>query len=55
MLQEYEPESIDQVNNIMETSFATTAYASKFTIHGFLRISLGGFSGLDIQFTFNAD
>ena len=41
MLHTYPPNNIDQINDIMDTCFATAAYASKVAIHCTLNISLG--------------
>ena len=41
MLHTYPPNNIDQVNDIMDTCFATAAYASKVAIHCTLNISPG--------------
>ena len=39
MLRAYPPNNIEQTNDIMDTCFATAAYASKVTIHCTLNIS----------------
>ena len=39
MLCAHAPSSIDQTNDIMDTCFATAAYASKVAIHRTLNIS----------------
>ena len=41
MLHAHAPSSIDQTNDIMDTCFATAAYASKVAIHCTLNISPG--------------
>ena len=41
MLRAHTPSSIDQTNDIMDTCFATAAYASKVAIHRTLNISPG--------------
>jgi hypothetical protein len=41
MLHTYPPNTIDQTNNIMDTCFATTSYASKVVIHHTLNMSPG--------------
>ena len=41
MLHTYPPNNIDQTNDIMDTCFATAAYASKVAIHCTLNISPG--------------
>ena len=41
MLHTYPPNNIDQINDIMDTCFATAAYASKVTIHRTLNMSPG--------------
>ena len=39
MLHKYPPDNIDQMNNIMDTCFATAVYASKVAIHFTLNMS----------------
>ena len=39
MIHRYPPDNIDQINNIIDTCFATAAYASKVAIHCTLNIS----------------
>ena len=41
MLHTYLPNNIDQTNDIMDTCFATAAYASKVAIHHTLNMSPG--------------
>ena len=41
MLHTYPPNNIDQTNDIMDTCFATAAYASKVAIHCTLNMSPG--------------
>ena len=41
MLHMYPPNNIDQTNDIMDTCFATAAYASKVAIHRTLNMSPG--------------
>ena len=41
MLRAHAPNSMDQTNDIMDTCFATAAYASKVAIHCTLNISPG--------------
>ena len=41
MLHTYPPNTIDQANDIMDTCFATAAYASKVVIHCTLNMSPG--------------
>ena len=41
MLRAYPPNNIEQTNDIMDTCFATAAYASKVAIHCNLNISPG--------------
>ena len=41
MLHMYSPNTIDQTNDIMDTCFATTVYASKVAIHCTLNMSPG--------------
>ena len=41
MLHTYSPNNIDQTNDIMDTCFATAAYASKVAIHCTLNMSPG--------------
>ena len=41
MLHTYQPNTIDQTNDIMDTCFATAVYASKVAIHCTLNISPG--------------
>ena len=41
MLHTYSPNNIDQINDIMDTCFATAAYASKVAIHRTLNVSPG--------------
>ena len=41
ILHRYPPNNIDQINNIMDTCFATAAYASKVAIHCTLNMSPG--------------
>ena len=41
MLHRYPPDNIDQINDIIDTCFATAAYASKVAIHCTLNISPG--------------
>ena len=41
MLHTYPPNNIDQTNDIMDTCFATAAYASKVAIHHTLNMSPG--------------
>ena len=40
MLHAYPPNNIDQINDFMDTCFATAAYASKVAIHYTLNMSL---------------
>ena len=41
MLHTYPPNTIDQINNIIDTCFATAAYVSKVAIHCTLNMSPG--------------
>ena len=41
MIHTYPPDNIDQIDNIMDTCFATAAYASKVAIHFTLNMSPG--------------
>ena len=41
MLHRYPPDNIDQINDTIDTCFATTAHASKVAIHCTLNISPG--------------